>query len=66
MKIIHFYANSLFQEGKISLIKCISGKSDNSVFAGFQEDQLGLSLLTVQQLESEEMQKKIESRVQVM
>ncbi|XP_064600102.1 general transcription and DNA repair factor IIH helicase subunit XPD-like [Liolophura sinensis] len=31
-----------------------------------KEDQLGLSLLTVEQLESEEMQKKIESRVQVM
>lgn len=31
-----------------------------------QEDQLGISLLTLEQLESEDMKKKIESRVQLL
>jgi len=30
----------------------------------FQEDQLGVSLLTLEQLESEESQKKIETKIQ--
>ena len=31
-----------------------------------QKDQLGMSLLTVEQLESEEMQKKIECKMQLV
>ena len=34
-----------------------------NLFVLMQEDQLGVSLLTLEQLESEESQKKFESRI---